>query len=195
MHLQEVYMHAHGLSPKDYARFARADQGVMAAHKWFDMAGYEDMWKQRLGSNYDTSSSSHSDASSSNGSSGATSGVGVKYAFKQYTPPKESLYLNWYERHTKHCVQCQKGMKLLQQAADTLKVLSVLLGVLAASLAVAAKTVVAPGVAVSSLLAVVCLWVKQKVWDYRQVAFIDSTYRWQKDGGLSLVKGDPIKLY
>ena len=86
-------------------------------------------------------------------------------------------------------------MKLLQQAADTLKVLSVLLGVLAASLAVAAKTVVAPGVAVSSLLAVVCLWVKQKVWDYRQVAFIDSTYRWQKDGGLSLVKGDPIKLY
>eukprot|EP00878_Enallax_costatus_P016728 GHUV01017552.1.p2 GENE.GHUV01017552.1~~GHUV01017552.1.p2 ORF type:complete len:195 (+),score=68.76 GHUV01017552.1:2139-2723(+) len=194
-------MHSHGLSPKDYAPFARADQGVMAAHKWFDMAGYDNMWKERLGSNYNGTSSSHSDGgdpsttTSSSESSGSSTGVGVKYAYKQYTPAKESLYLNWYERHTKHCVQCQKGMKLLEQAADTLKVLSVLLGVSAASLAVAAKTVVAPGVVVSGLLAAGCLWVKQKVWDYRQVAFIDSSFRWQKDGGLSLVKGDPIRLY
>lgn len=37
--LQEVYMRSLGLTPKDYAAFARADQGVLAAHKWFDMAG------------------------------------------------------------------------------------------------------------------------------------------------------------
>lgn len=191
-------MRSQGLGPKDYAPFARADQGVMAAHKWFDMAGYENMWKQRLGPNYSgavSTSSTSSESASSSSSSDGTAGVAVKYTVKEYTPRTDGDYFNWYERHTKHCIICQKGMKQLEQAANALKVLAVLLVVVAASLAVAAKTVASPGVIVAGLLAAGCLWLKQKVWDYRQVAFIDSSFRWQKDGGLSLVKGDPIRLY
>jgi hypothetical protein len=191
---QESYMRSNGLGAKDYAPFARADQGVMAAHRWFDMAGYDDMWKQRLGQNHSSISTSSEPTSSSNSSDGTT-GVAVKYNLKKYTPRTESDYFNWYERHTKHCQICQKGMKQLEQAANALKVLGVLLVVVAASLSVAAKTVVSPAVLVAGLLAAGCLWLKQKVWDYRQVAFVDSSYRWQKDGGLSLVKGDPIRLY
>lgn len=190
-------MRSQGLGAKDYAPFARADQGVMAAHRWFGMAGYDEMWKQRLGPNHSSSSSSSSSSAGSSGagSSSDSTGVAVKYTAKEYTPRTDADYFNWYERHTKHCQICQKGMKQLEQAVNALKVLAMLLVVVAASLSVAAKTVASPGVLVAGLLAAGCLWLKQKVWDYRQIAFVDSSYRWQKDGGLSLVKGDPIKLY
>lgn len=99
-----------------------------------------------------------------------------------------------YERHTKHCPQCQQGMKLVQQAANAAAVAGVLLAVLAASLAVAAKTLAAPGVVVAGLLAGGCAWLREKLLEFRHTQFISSKYKWQKDGGLSLVKGDPVKV-
>ena len=99
-----------------------------------------------------------------------------------------------YERHTKHCPQCQQGMKLVQAAANAAAVAGVLLAVLAASLAVAAKTLAAPGVVVAALLAGGCAWVREKLLEFRHTQFISSKYKWQKDGGLSLVKGDPVKV-
>lgn len=80
--LQEAYMRSLGLTPKDYASFARADQGVLAAHKWFDMAGYEQMWQQRLG-----------DKGASKGAS--SSGVGARYAYQDYVTPTEPLIFDW----------------------------------------------------------------------------------------------------
>lgn len=99
-----------------------------------------------------------------------------------------------YERHTKHCPQCQQGMKLVQQAANAAAVAGVLLAVLAASLAVAAKTVAAPGVVVAALLAGGCAWAREKLLEFRHSQFLSSKYAWQKEGGLSLVKGDPVKV-
>lgn len=183
-------MRSQGLTPKEYAPFARADQGVVAAHKWFGMADYDNMWKQRLGPDY---ASKNRDSSRD---SKEHTGFGVQYAYKPYTAPKsESDYFNWYERHTKHCVVCQKGMKTLTQVSNALQLLSALLAIVSVSFAVAAKTIASPGLVLSGLLAAGCLWMRQKVLDYRQVAFVNSSYRWQKDGGLSLVKGDPIRLY
>lgn len=73
-------MRSLSLTPRDYASFARADQGVLAAHKWFDMAGYEQMWQQRLGSKA---------SDPSNG------GVGARYAYQDYTAPPEPLIFDW----------------------------------------------------------------------------------------------------
>jgi hypothetical protein len=78
--LQEAYMRSLGLSPKDYASFARADQGVLAAHKWFDMAGYEEMWQQRL---------------RNKASKDSSSGVGARYAYQDYTAPTEPVIFDW----------------------------------------------------------------------------------------------------
>lgn len=182
-------MRSQGLTFKDYAPFARADQGVMAAHRWFDAAGYQQMWQQRL-----AGGSSNSGGGSSTGA--AEGGGGARYSQKPYSVPRdESEYLNWYERHTKNCPECMAGMQLLQQVANAAAVAALLLVVAAASFAVAAKTVACPGAAVCALLAAAVVWLRGKVLDFRQITFINSTYRWQRDGGLSLVKGDPIKLY
>lgn len=81
--LQEAYMRSLGLTPKDYASFARADQGVLAAHKWFDMAGYEQMWQQRLGG----AKGANKDASSSE--------AGARYAYQDYVTPTEPLIFDW----------------------------------------------------------------------------------------------------
>lgn len=72
-------MRSLGLTPRDYASFARADQGVLAAHKWFDMAGYEQMWQQRLG----------------NKAAEASGGVGARYAYQDYTAPNEPMIFDW----------------------------------------------------------------------------------------------------
>jgi len=85
-------------------------------------------------------------------------------------------------------------MKLVQQAANAAAVAGVLLAVLAASLAVAAKTVAAPGVVVAALLAGGCAWAREKLLEFRHSQFLSSKYAWQKEGGLSLVKGDPVKV-
>lgn len=85
-------------------------------------------------------------------------------------------------------------MKLTLAAANAAAVAGVLLAVLAASLAVAAKTLAAPGVVVAALLAGGCAWVREKVLEFRHSQFVSSKYTWQKAGGLSLVKGDPIKV-
>jgi hypothetical protein len=85
-------------------------------------------------------------------------------------------------------------MKLVQQAANAAAVAGVLLAVLAASLAVAAKTLAAPGVVVAGLMAGGCAWLREKLLEFRHTQFISSKYKWQKDGGLSLVKGDPVKV-
>ena len=89
--------------------------------RWFEAAGYEEMWKQRMGSSYVPASSSGScgdgsssaEASSSSASSSSSSsntGVGARYAYKPYTPPKdEFFYFDWYERHTKNCAGEQGG--------------------------------------------------------------------------------------
>jgi hypothetical protein len=74
-------MRSLGLTPRDYAAFARADQGVLAAHKWFDMAGYEQMWQQRLGGNAEQ---------------GASNGVGARYAYQDYTAPAEPAMFDWW---------------------------------------------------------------------------------------------------
>uniref|UniRef100_A0A383VSW5 Rieske domain-containing protein n=2 Tax=Tetradesmus obliquus TaxID=3088 RepID=A0A383VSW5_TETOB len=198
---QEAYMRSLNLTTKEYAAFARADQGVLAAHRWFEAAGYEQMWKQRMGSSYspDSSSSSSAEATSSSASSSSSSsntGVGARYAYKPYTPPKdESFYFDWYERHTKNCAECQAGMKLTEQAANAAAVAALLLVIAAASFAAAAKTLLSPGVLLCALLAAGAVWLRGKLIDFRHGQFISSRYRWQKDGGLSLVKGDPIKLY
>jgi hypothetical protein len=85
-------------------------------------------------------------------------------------------------------------MKLVQQAANAAAVAGVLLAVLAASLAVAAKTLAAPGVVVAGLMAGGCAWLREKLLEFRHTQFISSKYQWQKSGGLSLVKGDPVKV-
>jgi hypothetical protein len=74
-------MRSLGLTPRDYASFARADQGVLAAHKWFDMAGYEQMWQQRLGGK---------------AQQGPNSGVGARYAYQDYTAPAEPAIFDWW---------------------------------------------------------------------------------------------------
>lgn len=99
-----------------------------------------------------------------------------------------------YERHTKHCPQCQEGMKLVQAAANAAAVAGVLLAIFAAAAAVAAKTLAAPGVVVAALLAGGCAWVRERLLEFRHTQFISSKYQWQKTGGLSLVKGDPVKV-
>lgn len=99
-----------------------------------------------------------------------------------------------YERHTKHCPQCQQGMKLVQTAANAAAVAGVLFAVLAASLAVAAKTLAAPGVFVAALLAGGCALLREKLLQFRHNQFVSSKFKWQQEGGLSLVKGDPVKV-
>lgn len=84
-------MRSLGLTPRDYASFARADQGVLAAHKWFDMAGYDAMWEQRLGKKPAQAASS---SSSANGSA-EPAGVGARYAFQEYAAPSEPLIFDW----------------------------------------------------------------------------------------------------
>jgi hypothetical protein len=88
LYLQEAYMRSLGLTPRDYASFARADQGVLAAHKWFDMAGYDEMWQQRMGPKA---------GQGSNGSSDAAGGVGAgaRYTFQDYTAPPDSAIYDW----------------------------------------------------------------------------------------------------
>lgn len=80
-------MRSLGLTPRDYASFARADQGVLAAHMWFDMADYEAMWEQRLGPK--------AGQPGNGGSNGAAGGVGARYAYQDYTTPPEPLIFDW----------------------------------------------------------------------------------------------------
>lgn len=86
-------------------------------------------------------------------------------------------------------------MKLTEQAANAAAVAALLLVIAAASFAAAAKTLLSPGVLLCGLLAAGAVWLRVKLIDFRHGQFVSSRYRWQKDGGLSLVKGDPIKLY
>jgi hypothetical protein len=189
-------MRSLGATAHDYAAFARADQGVLAAHRWFDMAGYEAMWQQRLGPQAAAAASSNGGSGSKGAAAAAPTGEGVgsRYAYQDYKAPPEPLIFNWYERHTKHCPECRRGMALVQHAADAAAVAGVLLAVLAASLAVAAKTWAAPGVAVAALLACGAAWARGKLLEFRHTQFISSKYKWQQDGGLSLVKGNPVKV-
>lgn len=83
---------------------------------------------------------------------------------------------------------------MVQQAANVAAVAGVLLAVLAASLAVAAKTFAVPGVVAAAVAAAGCAWVREKLLEFRHTQFISSKYKWQKDGGLSLVKGNPVKV-
>jgi flagellar biosynthesis protein FliQ len=85
-------------------------------------------------------------------------------------------------------------MKLVQAAANAAAVAGVLLAIFAAAAAVAAKTLAAPGVVVAALLAGGCAWVREWLLEFRHTQFISSKYQWQKVGGLSLVKGDPVKV-
>jgi hypothetical protein len=94
-----------------------------------------------------------------------------------------------------HKTECQAGMKLMEQAANAAAVLALLLVIAAASFAAAAKTLLSPGVLLCGLLAGGAVWLRGKLIEFRHGQFISSRYRWQKDGGLSLVKGDPIKLF
>jgi hypothetical protein len=176
-------MRSLGFTTRDYAAFARADQGVLAAHKWFDMAGFEDMWRQRLGNkaaaagaagadSTSSSSGNGSDAAADSSSSGG--GAGARYAYAEYSAPAEPLIFNWYERHTKHCPECQRGMALVQAVANAAAVAGVLAAVLAASLAVAAKTLAAPGVVLAALVAGGCALAREKLLEFRHTQFISS---------------------
>lgn len=85
-------------------------------------------------------------------------------------------------------------MKLVQTAANAAAVAGVLFAVLAASLAVAAKTLAAPGVFIAALLAGGCALLREKLLLFRHNQFVSSKFSWQQQGGLSLVKGDPVKV-
>ena len=39
-----------------------------------------------------------------------------------------------------------------------------------------------------------CAWVRERLLEFRHTQFISSKYQWQKVGGLSLVKVDPVKV-
>lgn len=94
-------MRSLGLTPREYASFARADQGVLAAHKWFDMAGYEQMWQQRMGTSKAAAAGSSNTGSGSNGDAAAAAnnsnsgGVGARYAYQEYTAPAEHQIFDW----------------------------------------------------------------------------------------------------
>jgi hypothetical protein len=99
-------MKARGLSYKDYANMSRSDLGVKAAHQWFDMAGYKDLWAQRLGTS--SSSSTSSSTGSSTGSTSAGEAPRGSFISGSYEAPPEERLLSQWERHTKHCATCQQ---------------------------------------------------------------------------------------
>jgi hypothetical protein len=207
--LQEAYMRSQGLTAKDYSSFSRADQGVMAAHRWFDAAGYQEMWQQRMGpgaaggaavasaavGNGEAATSSSVTNDSLHGS-GQQHTTGARYALKPFTTAAdESDYFNFWQRHTRHCKECQQGLKLVETAVKAAAVAAAVSVALAAAAAAAAKTVVCPGTLLGLVLAGACVWLRLKLQEFKHTHFINSRLQWQKDGGLSLVKGDPIKLY
>lgn len=78
-------MRQQGLSHRDYYSPSRADIGVTAARAWFDKAGYEHMWEERMGPA---------------AAKEALEGLRREMALEEM--------LNLWERHTKHCAVCQK---------------------------------------------------------------------------------------
>lgn len=82
---QQAIMQQEGLTPDDFAQFARADQGIIASHRWFKLAKYEEMWAERL----------------------PAGAAAQQLAAQQGQPPTEKL-LDIYNRHTKHCKECQQ---------------------------------------------------------------------------------------
>jgi len=207
--LQEAYMRSQGLTAKDYASFSRADQGWWLLINGFDAAKYQEMWQQRMGSGSPASAAVAS-AAAGNGAatslstnsidsipgSGQQPVTGAQYAFKPFTPAAdESDYFNWWQRHTRHCKECQQGLKLVEAAVKAAAVAAAVSVALAAAAAAAAKTVVCPGTLLGLVLAGACVWLHQKLQEFKHTRFISTHFRWQKDGGLSFVKGNPIKLY
>lgn len=178
-------MRAAGLTTRAYAAFARADQGVLAAHRWFEAAGYDDMWRTRLGPGADTASDVGT----------GTPGGGARYDYRDYNAPvDESAYFDWYERHTRHCAECQSGMRLVTAAADAAAVVAAVLAIVAAAAAVAARSLASPGALVAAAAAAGAVWLRTALLEFRHTAFVSSQRRWRRDGGLSLVQGDPIVL-
>eukprot|EP00879_Flechtneria_rotunda_P017557 GHRR01018407.1.p1 GENE.GHRR01018407.1~~GHRR01018407.1.p1 ORF type:complete len:585 (+),score=188.77 GHRR01018407.1:338-2092(+) len=205
---QEALMREFNQGPRDYNLFSGADQGIIASHRWFEAAGYKDMWKQRMGPLADGSSgngNSNGNGTAESSSSAATTAagsasqsVGAQYAYKPYTPPTQDDIFSQYERHTKQCAVCQAGMKQTQRIADAVSVAALGFAVAAVAVTAAAKGAFGPftvaGTVVLAGLAGACVWLRQQILLFRYTQFINSEYNWHRDGGLSLVKGNPIML-
>ena len=82
----------------------------------------------------------------------------------------------------------------MEQVSNAASLAALLLGVVAVAVAVAAKSLVAPGAVAAAVAAGLSAFVSKKLMEMRYDRFINSKLTWEAEGGLSLVKGDPIRL-
>lgn len=86
-----------------------------------------------------------------------------------------------------------QGMAFVTKACKALAAASVVLAAAAVAI-ISAKGAVGPLGVVLLALGGAALWASQKLDQFKYDRFINSTRTWHKEGGLSLVKGDPIVL-
>ncbi|GIL43219.1 hypothetical protein Vafri_1022 [Volvox africanus] len=168
---QEVLMDRNGLTYRDYALNSMADAGVAATNMWFKQAGYpHGLWGESRGPQ-----------------SGATYG--------NWPALDLSLddLLSRQDRHVRHCVTCQKGMKFVTAMCAALTAAAGLAAVVAATLAVI--MVVNPnaaaavggwgsfGGAVTAALGLGAAAVQG--WAFREERFVSGASQWRRIGGFA----------
>ncbi|GFR41160.1 hypothetical protein Agub_g1825, partial [Astrephomene gubernaculifera] len=114
---QERLMRNQGLNYRSYYLNSRSDDGVAAINRWLTRAGYPaSLWGP--GGAAATAAATTAGSPGAGGGAAATQEQEPRYSGQTYGNwPDEDmpieLALSRYERHVRHCVTCQQGLRLV----------------------------------------------------------------------------------
>ena len=168
MHKEEAIMRASGRTKDAYMANLPADRGVMAAHRWLDLAGYAAMWARRMPNP------------------------------PPWQEKSLAGLLDRWQRHVGQCAMCQQTMVWGQQLTKALYVMAGVAAAVAVGQAARAAASQAAGAAAfapaAAVAGVAVLAALGALRTRRFVVgqFVSGVPRYARDGGLSLVRNKPV---